>query len=448
MTLKEQVDDLPFEPGVYIFKDKNGSVLYIGKAKKLKSRVSSYFQSGILPGTKTYALVSRIDSLDFIQVESELEALVLEASLIKKNKPHYNIVQKDSKSYLYIVIRNNIYMLNGKKVKVSNVITARETDLLKQDTIFGPYPDGRTAKEILRKIRTIFPFKDCGDSKFNRFKKLKKPCLYGHLNLCPAPCVNSTHYDLAVYKKGIDSLKLVLSGKSTKITNALRRKMDTASSEKRYEDAAYYRDILNKYKYVTHSFRSTDKYIENPYLVDDIAKKSMEDILNMLPQLKKLPIRIECYDISNISGKEAVGAMVVAVNGKVDKKEYKKFRIKSKDTPDDFSMLREVLTRRLAHSSANTNLVKWPKPDLLLIDGGRGQVSEIEKVVSSFGFDIPVVGVAKRFDKLVYKEGSNFVEAAHPKDTDGMRLVLRLRDESHRFAQSYHHNLREKKLIT
>ncbi|MBW6442141.1 excinuclease ABC subunit C, partial [Patescibacteria group bacterium] len=176
-----------------------------------------------------------------------------------------------------------------------------------------------------------------------------------------------------------------------------------------------------------------------------LNKKSLEEIKENLPFLKKLPKRIECYDISNISGKEAVGSMVVALDGKIEKSEYKRFKIKFKQKPDDFGMMYEVLYRRLKRESEN-NERSWGKPYLIILDGGKPQVSAGEKVLEDLKISIPIVGIAKKFETLVYKEGDNFAEQKLPKDSYGMRLIIRLRDESHRFAQNYHHHLRKKSL--
>ncbi len=447
MSIKEKVNALPLDPGVYIFKDSTGKVIYVGKAKQLKNRVSSYFQSGILPGTKTFALVSHIADMEYIQVESELEALILEAELIKKYRPHYNIVLKDDKTYLFIVVRPTKVLIDTEAKDLWNVMTARESDLQAKDVVFGPYPNGTTAKDIVKKLRPVFQFKDCSDTKFSRFRKLKRPCLYGYLNLCSAPCVYHSNEDLSKYAKNIRNLKNVLSGKSKNLLNQFNKDMMKASKEQNYEDAIYYRDLMEKYKYVSGKFRSSEKYLQNPYLIDDLAKRAMTDLKEMISTLQELPTRIECYDISNVSGKEAVGSMVVAVDGKVDKREYKRFKIKLKDTPDDFSMMREVLERRLSHSMEGTTKQKWPMPSLLLIDGGKGQVGAVLGIVEKTKLNIPVVGIAKRFESLVYKQDDTFVVANYPKDTEGMKLVIRLRDEAHRFAQSYHHLLRAKNFI-
>jgi len=437
--LKSLVSQLPLVPGCYLFKDINGKIIYVGKAKVLKHRVGSYFNTGIESGTKTHALVARINDIDWVEAESELEAFVLEAELIKKYRPKYNINLKDDKSYLYIVIRNE--KISGTLIPI--VFTARKSDLKKGDLSFGPYPDGFTAKYVVKTIRKIFPFRDCSITKFNRYKKLGRRCLFGDLDLCSAPCENN---DLVSYKKNISNVKKFLSGESRSVVKDLTKKMNESSKQLNYEDASYYRDLISKFEYITKHFRSPDQYIENPYLLDDLANESLADLVQGAPLLQEIPNRIECYDIANLSGKEAVGSMVVAINGKLDKSEYKKFRIKLKNTPDDFGMLREVLSRRLSHETPDTKLKSWGLPDLLVIDGGKGQVSSILDVVKTLELDIPVIGLAKKYETIVYKKGDNFVEIVLDKSNKGLKLLITLRDEAHRFAQKYHHYLRSKRM--
>lgn len=430
---------LPQVPGCYLFKDITGSIIYVGKAKNLKSRVGSYFNTGIEVGTKTHALVNRINDINHIEASSELEAFILEAELIKKYRPKYNINLKDDKSYLYIVIRKEF--LSGINIPV--ILTARKTDLLKNDTVFGPYPDGSTARYVVKTIRKIFPFRDCSTTKYSLHKKLERPCLFGDLGLCSAPCVG-TNIDL--YKKNINQIKKLLSGESTTVLKSLKVEMDTASKEQNYETAAKFRDLITKFEYITKSFRSPNSYIENPYLLDDIANKAVEELHKVLPWLPAVPNRIECYDIANISGKEAVGSMVVATNGKLDKSEYKRFKIQLKNTPDDFAMLQEMLARRFDHTGLNKRLKQWPNPDLIVIDGGKGQLSSILEVAKSMNITIPIVSLAKRLETIVCFEEGAFKEIQLEKSHEGLQLLIRLRDEAHRFAQKYHHYLRSKKM--
>jgi len=429
-TLLEKVNSLPHVPGVYLYKDLDGKIIYVGKAKNLRNRVKSYFVKDTLQmWSKTQSLVEKIVDMDYIESFSELEALILEAELIRKHRPKYNIALKDDKSYLYIVIRT--------ENNVPKVITARRSDLLPRDATFGPYPEATTAKYIVRAIRKIFPFRDCSSSKFKRYQKLHKPCLYGYIGLCQAPCIDAI--SPAQYKQDINRIRKLLSGKSMALLNSLKREMDTAAKNENYERAAEYRDILHKFDYIRQQSQKAEAFIENPYLVDEVIAKSLDALVQTIPALSKVPTRIECYDISNISGKEAVGSMVVATAGRIDKSEYKRFKIKFKTEPDDFDMLREVLTRRF-------NNANWPEPDLLVIDGGKGQVSAVREVLTTLQLEVPLIGLAKRFETIVFYHNGDFQEVNLDKDSEGLKLLQRLRDEAHRFAQKYHHLLRLKKL--
>lgn len=449
VSLAEKLKNLPNRPGVYIYKNVEGKVIYVGKAKNLNNRVGSYFHVTLSPESKTGALVARINDIELIEVESEFDALILEAELIKKYRPKYNVIQKDDKTYLYIVIRTELVKINSHKLNIQKIVTARKTELLPKDIKFGPFPDGTTVKFVVRTLRKLFPYRDCSVSKFTNYYNKKKPCLYGQLHLCPAPCVNNTANELVEYKKSISNIKKVLSGGSFGLLKELNAKMAQLSKTNEYEQAAVYRDIISKYNYVRQRYKLPEVYMENPTFIDDVATQSLKDLVAKLPILKKKPLRIECYDISNISGIEAVGSMVVAEGGKITKREYKRFKIKSKHSPDDFEMIYEVLTRRLGHYPKPGNKKStWPVPDLLVIDGGKGQVSAASEAMKNLDLEIPIVGLAKKEETLVYKNANDFIELKFNKQDPGLNLLIRLRDESHRFAQDYHHKLRAKALFT
>jgi len=226
------------------------------------------------------------------------------------------------------------------------------------------------------------------------------------------------------------------------VLKELTKKMDGFAKDNDYEQAARYRDLISKYNYVRQRYKLPEIYMENPTFVDDRAEESLKSLAVSLPTLKKSPKRIECYDISNISGTDAVGSMVVAEGGKITKKEYKRFKIKYKKTPDDFEMIYEVISRRSNHKDS------WPVPDLLLIDGGKGQVSAAEEAVKNNSWGVVVVGLAKREETIIYRDGLELVELKLDKNDVGLKLLMRLRDEAHRFAQAYHHKLRAKSLLT
>lgn len=448
-NLKEKASTLPQAPGSYVFKDEKGKIIYVGKAKNLRSRVGSYFNVKLDVSSKTAALVRQINDIEFIEVDSEFEALILEAELIKKYKPKYNIILKDDKSYIYIVIRDEKVLISGKLVCLPKVITARKTEIKDKDIFFGPYPSSSVTKNILGTIRKVFKYRDCSPSKFSRYEKLESPCLFGHINLCSKPCVLRSNEDIKEYKSSIKNIKKVLSGEAVKMMFKMKKEMKKYSKVMEYEKAALYRDLLSKFSYVQNTFRDAVEYIDNPYLVEDINKKSMEEVAGIVPVLNDIPKRIECFDISNISGKEAVGSMVVSTNGKIDKKEYKRFKIKFKEKPDDFGMMYEVLFRRLSREITNKKSNKsqsWGVPNLIVVDGGKPQVSVAHQVMQDLQLSVPVVGLAKRYETLVFKQGNDFDEKVIDKSNLGMKLLINLRDESHRFAQKYHHLLRQKSL--
>ncbi|MFZ2664239.1 MAG: UvrB/UvrC motif-containing protein, partial [Patescibacteria group bacterium] len=371
---------------------------------------------------------------------------------IKKYKPKYNIILKDDKSYIYIVVRNEKVSISGKFISLPKVITARKTEIQDKDIFFGPYPNSSVTKNILGTIRKVFQYRDCSSSKFSRYEKLQSPCLFGHINLCSMPCVLKSSEDIKKYKGSIKNIKKILSGEAVKMISGIKKEMKRYSKSMEYEKAALYRNLLSKFSYIQNTFRDATEYIDNPYLVQDTTNKSMEEIIGIVPLLNNKPKRIECYDISNLSGKEAVGSMVVATNGKIDKKEYRRFKIKFKDTPDDYGMMYEVLSRRLSRESKNKKISKsnklqsWGVPDLIVVDGGRPQVSAAYQVMQDLQINIPLVGIAKKYETLVSKQGDDFDERRVDKSNLGMRLLITLRDESHRFAQRYHHLLRQKSL--
>ncbi len=441
--LKAKIKSFPQRPGVYQFRNSRGQIIYVGKAKDLKSRVGSYFNASIDPSSKTAALVARINDVSYIEVQSEIEALILEADLIKKYKPKYNIVLKDDKSSLYVVIRAEpVNSASTKKVKVPKVQTARKTDLKRSDIVFGPYLSAGSARYMLRAVRRAFPYRDCSTQKYSSHQRLNRPCLYGDLNLCSAPCTGKI--SVADYKKELKRLEKFLRGNSDKLIKSLNSQMTKASHKQEFELAAKLRDIIKRLEFLKSSFRRPEEYVENPYLTDDIANRALESLVAELPILSELPSRIECYDISNISGKEATGSMVVAVDGKLEKSDYRKFKIKSKEEPDDVSMLREVLERRLTRVTNGS----WPVPDLIVLDGGKGQLSAVLSVLEEKNVVIPVVGLAKKEEIIIYYDNStnSYTELKLPADAEGLKLLIRLRDEAHRFAQSYHHKLRLKQL--
>ena len=528
--IKSKLELLPTSPGCYIHKDKNGTIIYVGKAKNLRNRVRSYFRGS--HDTKTEALVSEIVDFEFIVTESNIEALLLEINLIKENKPKYNIMLKDDKSYPFIKITNERY---------PRLIITRQ---VKKDggLYFGPYPDVGAANEIKRLLDRIFPFRKCTNPP-------SKVCFYYHLGQCMAHTV--CHKDEAYFKGMAQEVSDFLKGQDDKIIDELKLKMNTAAQNMEFERAAEYRDLIQaigtlrtKQRVMAKDLQNRDvfgyyvdkgwmcvqvffvrqgKLIERdvnlfPYyndpdedfltyvgqfyqekshlipneilipqdideeavkaLVDtkvlkpqrgekkqlvnlaiknarvsleqkfNLLEKSMEKIQGAIENLGKLlqiptPVRIESFDNSNIMGTSPVSAMVVFVNGTPSKKDYRKYKIKTVVGPDDYASMREVIRRRYSRVMRDG----LTPPDLIVIDGGQGQVNIAKQVIQEeLGLDIPIAGLQKN-DKHQTHEllfGDPLQVIGLSRTSQEFFLLQRIQDEVHRFAITFHRQLRSK----
>lgn len=417
---------------MYQFLDNSREVLYVGKAKDLKSRVSSYFTNSSGLSGKTRALVGQVTLIKAIIVESEIESLLLEANLIKKYQPYYNIKLTDGKAYPLIRIT-----IKDDYPKV--LIARREED--KSSVYFGPYPSTQSMYSVLRFLRKLFPFQ----SVLNHPKRI---CLYHHLGLCPCPQVFDSQELKKQYKKNITHIKDFLSGKTQKVVKDLEKERENMSGDEKFEEARALQKNIDAILLVTHPIHRPFEYETNPNLHSDLRQKEMEDLQLILWKngVKiSLPKRIECYDNSNFQGTNPTSSMVVLTNGEIDKSQYRKFKIRSQNRPNDFATMEEVLQRRLRHK-------EWPLPDLVIVDGGKGQVSSALKVLESFrpeddgplAQNIPVIGLAKREETIVT---SDLKEISLSKDSPALQLIMRIRDEAHRFAISYHRKLRAKEFL-
>ncbi len=427
-SLKETLKSLPEKPGVYLYHDAGNKIIYVGKAINLKNRVRSYFQSPDKLGPKTAALVANIERIEYWEVDSEIEALLLEAELIKLHKPRYNIILKDDKSYLYIKISTN--------EEIPRISTARRENI-EGVTYFGPFPSAQTAKNVLKTIRRVFPYCSCSPG-----QNTQKACFYNHINLCPAPRAGLVSPE-AYKDQYIKQITLFLSGKKKLVIKEIEKEMNTAAKDLRFEDASKLKKKLDDLIYITQSVRKPADYIENPNLVEDQRIKVLEELqahINKYINLPTLPNRIECYDISNIQGKEAVGAMVVFTNAQPDKGEYRKFKIRTKDTPDDFTMMSEMLRRRLNND--------WELPDLIVIDGGKGQLQAALDTLKEVGATIPAISLAKRLEEIYFKVEGDFEKILLPRNSKPLQLLQHMRDEAHRFGITFHRSLRSKKLLS
>ncbi len=528
--IKSKLELLPTSPGCYIHKDKNGTIIYVGKAKNLRNRVRSYFRGS--HDTKTEALVSEIVDFEFIVTESNIEALLLEINLIKENKPKYNIMLKDDKSYPFIKITNERY---------PRLIITRQ---VKKDggLYFGPYPDVGAANEIKRLLDRIFPFRKCTNPP-------SKVCFYYHIGQCMAHTICKK--DEAYFKSMAQEVSDFLKGQDDKIIDDLKGKMVSAAQTMEFERAAEYRDLIQaigtlrtKQRVMAKDLQNRDvfgyyvdrgwmcvqvffvrqgKLIERdvnlfPYYNDpdedfltyvgqfyqekshlvpnevlipqdidkeavkvlvgskilkpqrgekkqlvnlaiknarvsleqkfNLLEKSVEKTQGAIENLGRLlqiptPVRIESFDNSNIMGTSPVSAMVVFVNGKPSKKDYRKYKIKTVVGPDDYASMREVIRRRYGRVQREA----LTPPDLIVIDGGQGQVNIAKQVIQEeLGLDIPIAGLQKndkhQTHELLFGDPLEVVELS--RNSQEFFLLQRIQDEVHRFAITFHRQLRSK----
>ena len=546
-TLKQTLKLLPSLPGCYLYYNKEGEIIYVGKAKILKRRVMSYFNRKH-DSVKVNVLVSQIEKLEYIITNTEVEALILESHLIKKHKPKYNILLKDDKKYPYFLITDEDF---------PRITIVRKKNMNpEKGKYYGPYTDVRAMHATLDFLKKIFPLKQCKTPKFK-----DRPCLYYHIGRCMAPCQNLVTSE--EYKNIVKQAELFLSGKQSELMKQLQEQMMKYSESEQFEKAAKLRDsyldlkkTLEKQKvvyentklnediisllcddgifaivilmiregrlidkkdfiyeveeadkteffatffkeyYSTLTLGFPDRIVSNE--LEAVGEKSLyEEWLEILAQkkvkisygksaqgkelqmladknakvvldnaklakmskirddfneigsylaeklqLNNFPHRIECYDISHIQGTNTVASMVTFINGLSKKSEYKKFKVKSTEgKTDDFLSMKEVLTRRLSHLGEKN----WDKPDLIIIDGGKGQLSSVMQIIDELGVKgIDVVSLAKRNEEVFLPNNSNPIIL--PRKSSALFLFQRIRDEAHRFAITYHRKLRSKSM--
>ena len=547
-ALKQTLKLLPSLPGCYIYYNKEGEVIYVGKAKILKRRVMSYFNRKH-DSVKVSILVSQIEKLEYIITNTEVEALILENHLIKKHKPKYNILLKDDKKYPYFLITDEDFP------RIS--IVRKKNMNPEKGRYYGPYTDIRAMHATLDFLKKLFPLKQCKTPKFK-----DRPCLYYQIGRCLAPCQNLVTPE--EYKQVVKQAELFLSGKQTELMKQLKEQMQKYSDSLQFEKAAKLRDSYNdlqktlekqkvvyentklnedvislladdgifaivilmiregrlidkrdfvyeveqedkteffatffKEYYSTLKLEFPDKIVSNE--LEAIGEKALyEEWLEILAQkkvkisygksaqgkelqmladknakvvldnariakmakirddfneigsylaeklkLKNFPHRMECYDISHIQGTNTVASMVTFINGVKKRSEYRKFKINSTEgKPDDFLSMKEVLTRRLSHLGEK----KWGKPDLIIIDGGKGQLSSVMQIFEELGVTgIDVVSLAKKNEEVFLPKQSKPVIL--PRNSSALFLFQRIRDEAHRFAITFHRQLRSKSMI-
>lgn len=547
--IKDKLKELPDLPGVYIMRNSSDEIIYVGKAINLKKRVSQYFDNNQNKGRKVLAMVSHINNFEYIIVENEVEALVLESNLIKKNRPKYNIVLRDDKQYPYIKITKE------KFPRIQKIRNVKKDD----GYYFGPYPDAYAVNDAIELFHSLYPFRTC-NLNFDKGQKLDRPCLNYYINRCNGPCIGKENEKK--YMDNIEKIKHFLENKSNEIPNLVIEKMNKASQMLYFENAAKYRDyhmalstISQKQKVTTTNGEDIDiiamskglfyvtmqvffmrdgKIVDRQHFIikDDYREKDSNIMASFMKQfylnlmyipkeilVHKLPSelktlnsfienkkgskvsiicpklgkkkelvnmayrnasdmmrkyekrieekerkkhsglnglkeilnlksigRIEAYDISNTSGVQSVGSMVVFQNGIAERKEYRKFKIKTIEGPDDYHSLEEVLTRRFKRAKKeiknnNTYTGFGKLPDLILMDGGKGQVKSAKKVLADLNFPIEVAGLVKD-DKhttraIIYENEEIPIKKRDPV----YKLIYEIQEEAHRFAINYHRKL-------
>ncbi len=428
-------NDLPDAPGIYLYSDAAGKLLYIGKATSLKKRVGSYFTKA--HNARIADLVANIARIDYVQTPTVIEALVLETNQIHTRQPPYNILSRDDKSFLYLCMTNEDFpkpvLLRGLDLEHVGVKPFSKTLSVKAKrqflAVFGPYISGRSLRTALELIRRSIPWSVCGGV-------LPRACFDAQIGRCPGVCTGAI--SKTEYRKIIRQLIKFFSGKKDDVVRGMRRDMKRAARAKDFELAA---DLRNKVESLEH--------------INDVALITRDDDWDLAHEISPSAPqhgaggaayvnalgRIEAYDIANISGTSNVASMVVFENGQPKKNEYRKFRIKTLDGANDVGAMEEVMRRRLARV-ANAS---WPTPDLVIIDGGEGQVNRVKKVMKELGVEIPVIGIAKgvdrKQDRLVFDESNTELRRIAQSSKE---ILQRARDEAHRFAGAYHRVLRSK----
>ncbi|HRR86641.1 MAG TPA: excinuclease ABC subunit UvrC [Phycisphaerae bacterium] len=431
-ALLNKIRHLPRTPGVYLFKDAQGRVLYVGKAKDLRSRVSSYFQNSTdllaTRGPEIAHMASLAVDLDFLDCETEVDALLQENRLIKDIQPPYNDRLRDDKTFPYLEITTSD--------DFPGVYVTRKPRL-KGNKLFGPFTNAAGVRDAVNALQKVFKFRTCeleivdGDERRRYFR----PCLLHSISRCTAPCADRISKE--EYRKDIERLKKFLASKRSVVLRQLNREMEQAARHQEYEIAARLRDEIKALEALSLSGDpNADVQPEVFYIDPAEGLAKLGEILD----LDRAPRSIEGIDIANLHGEESCGSLVCFIDGKPFKNGYKRFRIKTVEGIDDYAMIREVVLRRYRHAAEGEELY----PDVILIDGGLGQLHAALSAFDEMNIAPPmVVSLAKRDEEIYIQARSRPVRLA--RNDPALRLLQQVRDEAHRFAQHYHHLLRRKK---
>ena len=398
---------IPESPGVYIFKGAKSKILYVGRATELRSRIRSYFSNTleVSRGKRLVQALNKIKKIETIETSSVLDTYILEANLIKKHQPEFNVVDKDNKSFQFVCIT---------KEDFPRVLIVRGRDLKNRLSEFshtyGPFPKGSVLKEALKIIRKIFPYRD-SCRVYDKKRKINKKCLRAEIGLCPGTC--SGDIGKREYSKCIRELRLFFEGKKKQLINSLEKDMKNYAKKKEFEKAEYTKRKLFSLKHIQD--------------VNLIKREFAEGSSGRF--------RVEGYDVAHIAGKSSVGVMVVNFDGEMEKNEYRVFNIKNAKSADDVGALEEILERRLNHS-------EWRYPGLVVIDGGKGQLNRAKKIFEKYELDIPIVSVVKD-DRHKPKDILGSKEYIHTHEKE----ILDVNSEAHRFALSRHKAKRKKDMF-
>ena len=426
--IRDTLSQLPHKPGVYLMRDRFGTVIYVGKARALRKRVTQYFHPSRRHSwdLKLAALIEAIEDFDVHVVKSEPEALLLEGKLIKEFKPRYNVSFRDDKNFLLIKVNLNDPIPRFALTRV------RQQDGAKY---YGPFVSSGACRRTITMLRKKFNLRGCRPLKPT--ERDYKHCLYGHLQHCSAPCVGKVTLD--DYRRQVSEACDYLEGQTGEWEKELEAQMRKASEARDFEKAARYRDMISDLREPTRKSRKfTRKPVTLPGAID-----SGRDLIALAQSLGLVapPGRIEGFDISNISGTFMVASMVSFLDGKPDRAQYRRFRIKNVVAQDDFACMAETVRRRYSRLQRESR----PMPELILIDGGKGQLGMACRELAKLGLEhVPVIGLAKEFEEF-YRPGEN-APLRLDLDSGALKLLQRVRDESHRFANTYNAELRLKKI--
>lgn len=425
----EKVKQFPAAPGVYLMKDSQGRVLYVGKAKNLRHRAGHYFTKAAADDMRTADLVKLIADIDFVQTESEVDAVLMEARLIKDIQPRFNVDLKDDKSFPYLQIR-----LREDYPRVEFTRSPRRQGV----KLYGPFTSARSLRFAIQVLQRIFQFRTCtldikaDDPRWRWFR----PCILHSIHQCTAPC--NLRVSREDYRRQIRALRMVLEGKKNRLLAEMEQAMQEASAARLYEKAARLRDEIDALKNL--GLRGEVDRDVQPEVFQIEPKKGLAGLKKVLG-LAATPRIIEGVDVAHICGEETVASLVTFIDGLPFKPSYRRFRIRSVEGVDDFAAIREVVTRRFRRLAREEEVF----PDILLIDGGKGQLNAAVEAFRLLGVEPPcLISLAKR-EEEVYRPGD-----AGPlhlsRHAAALRLLQYVRDEAHRFAQHYHHILRRKRL--